>query len=233
MSSIKGKGHCRSCAIRQMSIFAQLPEAALVEIQHFQPSIIHFSANETVYHQGEAASCAYTLRQGLVRLVKTLPNGRTQIVRLIRAGDSFGFDGFIGEPYNHSAIPLCEIEVCRLPLAELLALKRQHPEIENAMMKRWIQHLREAEDMMLELGAKKASERLASFLIRWCEPVGLNGWIELPLSRSEIGELLGLTIETVSRFISDWKRQGWIEERQGRIHLLDTKQLQALACVDD
>lgn len=45
--------------------------------------------------------------------------------------------------------------MCRLPLAELLALKRQHPEIESAMMKRWIQHLREAEDMMVELGAKK------------------------------------------------------------------------------
>jgi CRP/FNR family transcriptional regulator len=231
MSNIKGKGQCRTCAIRHMSIFAQLPDTNFKDIP-FQPSIVAYAANEAIYHQGEMASCAYTLRQGLIRLVKTLPNGRTQIVRLIRAGDSFGFDGFIGEPYNHSAIPLTDIEVCRLPLNELLALKRQHPEIESAMMKRWIQHLREAEDMMVELGAKKASERLASFLIRWCEPSGFNDWIELPLSRGEIGELLGLTIETVSRFISDWKRQGLIEERQGRIHLLDAHRLQALACVD-
>lgn len=86
MSNIKGKGQCRTCAIRQLSIFALLPEANLTEIQHFQPSIMTFASNEAVYHQGEVATCAYTLRQGLIRLVKTLPNGRTQIVRLIRAG---------------------------------------------------------------------------------------------------------------------------------------------------
>lgn len=88
----------------------------------------------------------------MVKLIKTLPNGRTQIVRVLRTGDLFGFDGFAGESYNHTAIPLSEIEVCRLPLGELAELKKQNPEIENTMMRRWIQHLREAEDMMLELG---------------------------------------------------------------------------------
>ena len=179
MSHIKGRGHCRTCHIRHLSIFAQLPAARLVEIQSFQPSVVSFAANETIYHQGDASLNAFTLRKGLVKLVKALPNGRTQIVRVLREGDLFGFDGFAGETYNHTAIPLCDIEVCRLPLSELSELKKQNPEIENTMMKRWIQHLRQAEDMMLELGAKKASERLASFLIRWCENVDHTGWIVL------------------------------------------------------
>ena len=110
-----------------------------------------------------------------------------------------------------------------------MELKKQNPEIENTMMRRWIQHLREAEDMMLELGAKKAPERLASFLIRWCEGTG-GSWVVLPLSRGEIGELLGLTIETVSRFLSDWKRQGFLNEQRGSIQIQDVDGLRKMAC---
>jgi CRP/FNR family transcriptional regulator len=229
MSNVKGKGHCQSCQIRHLSIFAQLPTVRLVEIQAFQPSVVMYAPDETVYHQGDPAANAYTLRKGLVKLTKTLPNGRTQIVRVLRTGDLFGFDGFASEPYNHTATPLSEIEVCRLPLGELMELKKQNPEIENTMMRRWIQHLREAEDMMLELGAKKASERLASFLIRWCEGTG-GSWVILPLSRGEIGELLGLTIETVSRFLSDWKRQGFLNEQRGSIQIQSVDGLRKMAC---
>ncbi len=229
MSNIKGKGHCQSCQIRHLSIFAQLPMDRLTEIQAFQPSVMAYAVDETVYHQGDAALNAFTLRKGLVKLIKTLPNGRTQIVRVLRTGDLFGFDGFANEPYNHTAIPLSEIEVCRLPLGDLMELKKQNPEIENTMMRRWIQHLRQAEDMMLELGAKKAAERLASFLLRWCEGAE-SSWVSLPLSRSEIGELLGLTIETVSRFLSDWKRQGFISEQRGNIHIQDVDGLRKTAC---
>lgn len=229
MSNIKGRGHCQSCQIRHLSIFAQLPLNRLAEIQAFQPSVVIYAVGETVYHQGDASLNAFTLRKGLVKLIKTLPNGRTQIVRVLRTGDLFGFDGFAGETYNHTAIPLSEIEVCRLPLGELMELKKQNPEIENTMMRRWIQHLREAEDMMLELGAKKASERLASFLIRWCENSN-GGWSPLPLSRGEIGELLGLTIETVSRFLSDWKRQGFLNEQRGTIKIEDMDGLRKAAC---
>ena len=230
MSNIKGRGRCISCPIRHLSIFAQLPESRLLEIQSFQPSIVSFASDETVYHQGDISTSAFTLRKGLVKLVKTVPNGRTQLVRVLRAGDLFGFDGFAGESYNHTAIPLTEIEVCRLPLSELTELKKQNPEIENTMMKRWIQHLRQAEDMMVELGAKKASERLASFLIRWCERADESGWTALPLSRGEIGELLGLTIETVSRFLSDWKRQGLLYEQRGLIQIVNQDNLRRVAC---
>ncbi len=233
MSNVRGKGQCRSCHIRHLSIFAQLPAQRLVEIQNFQPLVMSYDSTETVYHQGDAALTAYTLRKGLVKLIKMLPNGRAQIVRVIREGELFGFDGFAGENYNHTAIPLTEIEVCRLPLNELLELKRQHPEIENAMMKRWVQHLREAEDMMVELGAKKAAERLASFLIRWCASGSTpNAWIELPLSRGEMGELLGLTIETVSRFLSEWKRQGFITEQRGAIQIRQVEALRKAACAN-
>lgn len=231
MSNVKGKGHCPSCPIRHLSIFSQLPVERLSEIQAFQPSVLTYSTGENIYHEGDVAHNAYTLRKGMVKLTKTLSNGRTQIVRLIGAGELFGFDGFIGDNHHHSAQALCPIEVCRLPFHELAQLKKQHAEIENAMMQRWIQYLREAEDMMVELGSKKAAERLASFLIRWYESGTSNEYgVLLPLSRGEIGELLGLTIETVSRFLSEWKRQGLISEQKGHFKISNINELRKTVC---
>lgn len=230
MPHIAGQGQCATCPIRHLSIFAELVDIGGNEdVRSFRPAVMTFAADEVVYHQQVAANNAYTLRQGFVKLTKMLPNGRVQIIRVLRKGDLFGFDGFAGETYNHTATALTTTEVCRLPLAELMALKQKNPEIEQAMMLRWIQYLREAEDMMLDLGAKKAGERLVSFLLRWCGEAG--SWQELPLSRFEIGELLGLTIETVSRFLSDWKRRELINERRGMIQVADAYALREFACL--
>ncbi len=230
MPHIIGQGQCATCQIRHLSIFAELEDVLNEDIRSFHPSVMVFDAAETVYRQQSVANSAFTLRKGVVKLIKMLPNGRSQIIRLLRKGDLFGFDGFAGEAYNHTAIAVTNSEVCRLPLNELMALKKKNPEIEQAMMMRWIRDLREAEDMMLELGAKKAGERLASFLFKWC---GENGsWQELPLSRLEMGELLGLTIETVSRFLSDWKRKGLINESRGSMQIADADALRELVCMN-
>lgn len=63
MSNIKGRGHCQSCQIRHLSIFAQLPINRLVEIQAFQPSVVIYAVDETIYHQGDASLNAFTLRR--------------------------------------------------------------------------------------------------------------------------------------------------------------------------
>ena len=233
MSSVKGKGHCPSCPIRHLSIFGELPAERLVQIQQFQPAVLQFQAGETIYHQGAVAQSAYTLRKGMVKLSKSLPNGRTQIIRVIGAGELFGFDGFADAAYSHSATPLCIIEVCRLPFADLAALKKQYSEIDTAMTQRWLQYLRQAENQMLALGVMKAPERLASFLVNWYDSgTATDAGVALPLARGEMGELLGLTIETVSRFISEWTRQGYISETKGHLLLLNRTALLKAACSD-
>jgi len=231
MPNITGKGHCLTCPIRYRSIFSGLSEEILkTDIKDFHTSILNCKSNEIVYEQGELAEYAYTLREGLIKLTKSLPDGRTQIVRILKKGDLFGFDGFIEEDYNHTAVAISKSEVCRLPLKDLIQLRLNNTEISSAMMDRWLKNIREAEDMMLELGAKKAPEKLASFLLKWCEGLDNKNWIKLELSRSEIGDLLGLTIETVSRFLSDWRRLGFIEESKGSILIVDPEGLRDKAC---
>lgn len=220
MAHIEGKGYCQLCKIRHKSIFANLSSEQLTEISDFHPTVVSFHSGEQIYTQEGKPRNAFTLRKGLVKLTKSLPDGRTQIVRVLKHGDLFGFDGFVGENYNHNAIALSDCEVCRLPLDDLQNLRQANQEVDRAMLDRWLHQLRGAEDMMLELGAKKAAERLASFLLAWCEDSD-DPWCELPLTRGEIGELLGLTIETVSRLFSQWKKSGFIEEFKGKLHICD------------
>ncbi len=246
MSHIKGKGHCLTCPVRNRSIFSELPEASLqTSIKDFHTSVISYGAGESIFHQNDKSDeSSYTLRKGLIKITKSLPDGRVQVVRILVAGDLFGFDGLAGESYNHTATALTDCEVCRLPLGNLAEIRKQNPEVDSSIMSRLIKNLRQTEDMLLELGAKKASEKLASFLMSLSQAdyrSGLNTkvdesgkiqWVKLPLSRSEIGALLGLTIETVSRFISDWKRKGYLKESKGYIQILDAEGLKKAACSD-
>ena len=247
MPQIKSKGHCLSCPVRKDSIFSDLPEDSLQEtIKDFHTSVITYDEGETLFSQdSDSSESAYTLRKGLIKICKSLPDGRVQIVRVLVAGDLFGIDGLAGETYNHSATALTDCEVCRLPLGDLAKLRQEHVEIDHSMMSRFIKNLRQTEDMLLSLGAKKAPEKLASFILSLSASSRENGlnlsndalklnkneeWLSLPLSRSEIGSLLGLTIETVSRFFSDWKRKGFIKESKGNIQILDAAGLKAAAC---
>lgn len=239
MSHIEGKGHCLSCPVRNKSIFSELSEESLEEtIQDFHTSVMSFDGGESIFHENDASKSAYTLRKGLIKITKSLPDGRIQIVRILMPGDLFGFDGFAEENYNHTATALTDCEVCRLPLKDLALLRENNSEVDRSMMARWIKNLRQTEDLLLELGAKKASEKLASFILNLSQADNRSPlyesdeehWISLPLSRGEIGSLLGLTIETVSRFFSGWKRKGLIKESKGMIQIIDAKGLKEAAC---
>jgi len=242
MPHIKSKGHCLSCPVRNRSIFSDLPEASLENsIKDFHTSVITYDSGESIFHQNDKSDeSSYTLRKGLIKITKSLPDGRVQIVRVLVAGDLFGFDGLARENYNHTATALTDCEVCRLPLGDLAVVRNNNPQVDSSIMSRLIKNLRQTEDMLLELGAKKASEKLASFILSLSQSdyrSDFNGksnneiqWVKLPLSRSEIGALLGLTIETVSRFISDWKRKGYIKESKGNIQIIDAQGLKNAAC---
>lgn len=233
MSQQSGGHACQSCQIRHLGVLARLPAEHLGQIaQTFHPHVITFGGQETLYYQGDSAQYAYTVRSGFVKLLSMLPDGRTHIVRVLHAGDLFGFEGIVGGKYAHTAMALAKVEVCRFAINELIAVKQEYPEVDSVLTQRWIQSLTRAEDMLVELGAKKTGERLGAFLVRWCEtaPKGIEGWVPLPLSRVEIGELLGMTVETVSRALSEWKRQGLFQERGGFIRLPDVERLCANVC---
>ncbi|OQX16615.1 MAG: hypothetical protein BWK73_03335 [Thiothrix lacustris] len=223
------KGQSKQCPVHEFAFFNELTADIRHVLKSVESDAFDYTANETIYHVGVSAQHLYLLRDGYVKLFKTSANGKDQIIRIVKAGEIFGFDGLVDVRYNHSAVPLKQASVCRIAVEKLNTLGIYRPEVERLIMVRCIQELQHADERLLELGAKRSQERLASFLLSWCAVAPLNNWTPLVLSRLEIAQLLGLTIETVSRLFAQWKRDGLVAERHQAIQILDRNKIVSLA----
>lgn len=223
------KGQSKQCPVHEFAFFNELTADIRHVLKSVESDAFDYTANETIYHVGVSAQHLYLLRDGYVKLFKTSANGKDQIIRIVKAGEIFGFDGLVDVRYNHSAVPLKQASVCRIAVEKLNTLGIYRPEVERLIMVRCIKELQHADERLLELGAKRSPERLASFLVDWCNAASANGWVPLVLSRSEIAQFLGLTIETVSRLFASWKRDGILREQKQSIRIMDWQRLKLLA----
>jgi CRP-like cAMP-binding protein len=159
----------------------------------------------------------FTVRSGLVKLVQYLPDGTQRIVRLLNQGDVAGLEAVLGNDYQHTAMILEPTSVCRIPVSIIARLNQQTPRMHRQLMTRWQKALSEADAWLTELSTGTAKERVARLLIRQAEATGEEGFHLL--GREDIGAMLGITTETASRVIADFKRSGLIRTGDGgRVH---------------
>ncbi|MBK1727082.1 hypothetical protein CKO13_08615 [Halorhodospira neutriphila] len=231
-SPVEPQEDCQSCPVRSAALFGEISPELVERVQSATQPLAH-PAGEVLFEAGQRADAAFTLREGTVKLVRSQPGNRSQIVRLLVGGDLLGAEGLFGEPYQHTAIALTPVRLCRLPMALLELLRTEDPRFTDALLGRWRRALSEVETLAVELGTCKAEERLAAFFLHWQRKHDKHGdsvdWLPLPLSRTELGELLGLRVETVSRLMARWKREGLLKEAGGKIQLLDTATLHGTA----
>jgi CRP/FNR family transcriptional regulator len=166
----------------------------------------------TIFREGDQAQNLYTITAGAVKLYKLLSDGRRQITSFLFPGDFFGMT--INDNYAYTAETMSPVVVCRFPRRKLEALFEELPLLEKKLLGATTQGLAAAQEQMLLLGRKTARERVASFLVmlrrRLCGSGERVCLFALPMSRSDIADFLGLTIETVSRTLTALKRDGLI-----------------------
>ncbi|MDR3435232.1 cyclic nucleotide-binding domain-containing protein [Telmatospirillum sp.] len=165
-----------------------------------------------IFREGDPAQHLYTITAGAVKLYKLLSDGRRQITAFLYPGDFFGLS--INDSYAYTAESLTTVVVCRFPRRKLEALFDEMPMLEKKLLGATTQELAAAQEQMLLLGRKTAREKLATFLVvlrrRLSEKNGDGVLFALPMSRSDIADFLGLTIETVSRTLTGLRREGLI-----------------------
>ncbi|PZO82038.1 MAG: transcriptional regulator [Mesorhizobium amorphae] len=173
----------------------------------------HGAGEELAGENAQAQSYANVMR-GVVKLTKMLEDGRQQIVGLQFAPD---FLGRLFSPQTSvTAEAASDVDLCRIPRAALERLIRENPALEHRLMQQTLRELDEARDWMLTLGRKTAAEKVASFLLliaTHLDPEAEDGdaaRFDLPLTRADIADFLGLTIETVSRQLSKLRADGVI-----------------------
>lgn len=187
-----------------------------------------FRCNTEVFGQSHSAEYLYAVRTGAVRSYKLLEDGRRQIGSFYFPGDIFGIEAGLNHQFSTDAIVDSDIVLVKWSAAHAIAAHDL-----QFVYKLWIvtaQQLKQAQEHVVLLGRKNARERVATFLVEMVRRRGLVGnAVELPMSRQDIADYLGLTIETVSRRLTDMAESESVElMSHRRIRLHDLRGLVAL-----
>ncbi|MCY1664850.1 Crp/Fnr family transcriptional regulator [Rhizobium sp. SL86] len=203
---------CRSCEVRHKGMCGALNPDELTLLSRHTRQLQHSSGEELVGESTDVEAYDNVMR-GVVKLSKTLEDGRQQIVGLQFAPDLVGRLYATESPMTAEAAS--DVEVCRVPKVMLERLIERNPALRKRLMDQALRELDEAREWMVTLGRKTASEKVASLLMLIAvhldpDARGDRRIFDLPMSRLDIADYLGLTIETVSRQFSRLKKDGII-----------------------
>jgi CRP-like cAMP-binding protein len=228
-STWRGTSDCRSCGIRDMALFANLNEQDF-DMIHAPIDDLVFPSGALLYAEGARARGIFTLRSGMIKLVRVTADGRQRIVRVLRAGDVAGLEALGSGHYDCEAVALTEIAVCRLPLEVIHTLGASSPRLHLRLMQKWQQALKDADDWLADLNFGTARQRVSNFILKMRHPAD-DHTVTL-FARDDMGAMLDLQLETVSREVSRLVREAVLEplDKHGRIYRLrEPQRLQSAA----
>ncbi len=199
---------CRFCNVRRLSICAAVDAEELSFLEDLSGDTV-FEEKSALFREEDEAISVYNVTSGVVRLVRSLPDGRRQITGFAMAGDFLGLS--LNTSWSFSAEAVTDVRACRFKRSTFEDFSDRKPHLMKRMHEFATHELSLAQDHMVLLGRLTAEEKLATFLLelkrRWTRVEGHEiGLIKLPMGRQDIADYLGLTIETVSRTINQMHR---------------------------
>lgn len=228
---------CQSCEARHKGVCGALSPQQLQRLAKYTNKSSHepkTDLSHAVMSDGRYAN----ILSGVVKLSKLAADGRQQIVGLQFAPD------FMGRPFSNStdvdAIASTNVRICSFPVAVLEQIMEETPGFERKLHQQTVAELDEAREWLFALGRKSAREKVASFLhliVTHSNPnlsTEQSVEIELPLKRADVADFLGLTIETVSRQITNLRKNGLCEViDRNRIRIIDIDALKRVALISN
>jgi CRP-like cAMP-binding protein len=186
-----------------------------------------FKRDEEIYAEGRQAQYWYQVISGTVRLTKLLADGRRHIGRFYFEGDCFGFD--LGGARTFSAEAVDDVAVYRYPRQSVGHLINERPQVARQLWNFTLKELAHAQAQTALLGRMTAAMRVSSFLLEVFARRGSSTLLELPMSRMDVADYLGLTVETVCRILSRFAELGLIALPNVRqVELIDTHALETV-----
>jgi CRP/FNR family nitrogen fixation transcriptional regulator len=170
--------------------------------------VLHFTQDREIYGEGDVADTLFKVVSGVVRTCKFLSDGRRLIDAFHVAGDIFGVEA--GTDYSFSSEAVCDCTVISYRRRGLEASALQDAALSQELFSYAMRSLRRAQVHALLLGRRSAIEKVAAFLVDWATHSVERGTVTLEMTRQDIADYLGLTIETVSRTLSQFERDGLI-----------------------
>lgn len=219
------KQQCSTCSLRELCLPPGLNAAEWGELDAAISTRRRVRKHEALYWVKQPFSHLFAIRFGSFKSSLLTDDGREQLVGFHLPGELIGFDGVGEQTHAVTTTALEDSEVCLLEYARLETLAREIPALHRHLYRVMAREVRNDHAMMLLLGKLRAEERLAAFLIDLSDRYERRGYSAtefiLRMSREEIGNFLGLKLETVSRLFSRFQESGLIRVRQKDITILD------------
>ena len=226
------KVHCQTCSLRELCMPVGLTIEELDRLDRVIAPRIGLKKLATLYRAGEPFRALYAIRRGSLKTTALAEDGREQVTGYHLPGEIIGFDGIATEHHGTEAIALEDTEVCALPFSRIENLARTVPALRYNLYQFMSKEIMRGQQAMLLLGNMRADERVAMFLLDLADRYHRGGYSSskyiVRMTRHQIGSYLGLTLETVSRNLSQFHEDGLIQVQGRSIKLLDPVRLKQI-----
>ncbi|MCO7245429.1 fumarate/nitrate reduction transcriptional regulator Fnr [Halomonas sp. Mc5H-6] len=227
------EARCQTCSLSSLCLPLALE---LEDIDQFDAIIQRrapLKKGEALFHQGDAFNSVYAVRSGSLKQITSEGGGHDQLTNFYLPSELVGLDAIDEPHYPGSVIALETTTVCEIPFDRLDRLSEKLPELRGQIYRSMSKELRNDRRMMRLLSAKTADQRLATFLVTLSDRFRRRGYspysFRLSMPRADIGNYLGLAVETVSRIVSRLQSQEVVAVSGREVQILDMAKLQRLA----
>lgn len=233
--SCPGRGHihCQNCSISELCLPFSLNEQELDTLDNIIDRKRPIRKGEQIFQDGEALHSLFAIRSGTFKTYTIDSHGEEQITGFHLAGDLLGFDALANNQHQSFAKALETAMVCEIPYNTLDELSNSMPALKRQVLRLMSNEIRTDQEMLSLLNRKNAEQRLATFLstlstrfkARGLSPVEFR----LTMTRGDIGNYIGLTVETISRLLNRFHKEGLIDVDGKLITLNDIEKLNQVA----
>lgn len=227
------QANCKDCSLSGLCLPLSLNRQDMESLDEIVKRGRPLKKGETLFRQGDPFSSVFAIRSGALRTFSVTDAGEEQITGFHLPSEMVGLSGMDTETYPVSAQALETTSACEIPFERLDELSVLLPQLRRQLMRIMSREIRDDQQMMMLLSKKSADERIATFLINLSARFSARGFsanqFRLPMSRNEIGNYLGLAVETVSRVFTRCQASGLLEAEGKEVRILDSIRLCALA----
>ncbi|MDF0535994.1 FNR family transcription factor [Shewanella yunxiaonensis] len=224
--------HCHDCSMGTLCIPFTLNNNELDQLDNIIERKKPIQKGEQLFKSGDSLKSLYAIRSGTIKSYTITEQGDEQITGFHLAGDVIGFDGIHSQQHQSFAQALETSMVCEIPFNTLDELSGTMPKLRQQILRMMSSEIMTDQSMILLLSKKNAEERLAAFIGNLAVRYGNRGFspreFRLSMTRGDIGNYLGLTVETISRLLGRFQKSGLIEVNGKYITIVDTAALYQL-----
>jgi len=228
----RARNTCEHCALNGLCLPEGLAGKAREEFTGLIFQHKRLQAGQALFRAGEAFHNLYFVKTGSLKTLVLLDDGREQVTGFHLAGDVLGVDAISSPVHPSEAVALEDTHICAIPFAQLTRMSQRVESLQTYVQRLLAREVVRDQGVMLLLGRMQADERVAAFLLNLSRRFAARGYspleFTLSMAREEIGNYLGLTLETVSRCFSRLKSAGVLRVENRHIRMLDLQALQSV-----